>query len=102
MYFYRPPSGGDDAERGRGGHSHRVEVVNRIRERVKEWRAQQWRCKTRTTLERCTTGDETGDKSGSSSRSSKGGRTIIFLTEMRVPGTSSAGIGIPFEQPQCD
>jgi len=39
MYFYRPPSRGDEVEpRDGAGTAIELKLVNRIRERVKEWR----------------------------------------------------------------
>ena len=52
MYYYRPPTtGGEFDPNGNVGIAVELKLVNRIRERLKEWRGQGCPGATRTTLE---------------------------------------------------
>lgn len=52
MFFYRDPKAkADGSQRGRAGEAVELELVNRIRQRVKEWRDSGYPGVTRTTHE---------------------------------------------------
>ncbi len=98
MYFYRPPSRGEEVEPSDGaGTAIELKVVNRIRERVKEWRAQQWPGVTRTTLELLQYWRREGRQQRLFFAQIEAAETIIFLTEAR--GDFRQGVDIPIDEP---
>ena len=98
MYFYRPPSRGDETEpRGGAGTAIELKLVNRIRERVKEWRALQWAGVSRTTLELLHYWRRDGRQQRLFFAQLEAAETIIFLTEARAD--FQQGIDIPLDEP---
>ena len=98
MYFYRPPTGNGEFDPGSVvGTAIELKLVNRIRERVKEWRGQHWPGITRTTLELLTYWQREGRQQRLFFAQLEAAETIIFLTEARADFRQ--GIDIPLDEP---
>lgn len=97
-YFYRdpkaPPSEDEHEARGRWVE---LRLVNLIRERVKEWRAQGWPGVTRTTLELLNYWRREGRRHRLFFAQIEAAEAIIFLTEVRADFLQ--GIEIPLDEP---
>jgi len=98
MYFYRPPSAGRDFDPdGDAGIAIELKLVNRIRERLKEWRNQGHPGVTRTTLELLEYWRREGREPRLFFAQLEAAETIIFLTEARSDFLQ--GISIPTDEP---
>src|SRR5579862_2151726 len=98
MYFYRPPIRGDEADpRDGAGTAIELKLVNRIRERVKEWRAQRWAGVSRTSLELLHYWRRDGRQHRLFFAQLEAAEKIIFLTEARADFRQ--GIDIPLDEP---
>jgi len=97
-YFYRdpkaPPTEGEHEARGQWIE---LALVNLIRERLKDWRAQGWPGSTRTTLELLNYWRREGREQRLFFAQLETAETIIFLTEARADFLQ--GIDIPFDEP---
>jgi type III restriction enzyme len=100
MYFYRPPAGSAVPEED--GHSVAVELtlVNRIRDRIAEWRAADYSGVTRTSLELLRYWRRDGRQHRLFFAQIEAAETIIFLTEARPDFRQ--GIEIPLDEPGED
>ncbi len=101
MYFYKPPAASSETESGEGaGIAIELKLVNRIRQRVKEWREQGWPSATRTTLELLQYWSRDGREHRLFFAQLEAVETIIFLTEARADFLQ--GIRIPIDEPGDD
>jgi len=100
MYFYRPPGG--EAEPGSSGAGVAIELklVNRIRERLKEWRASDYSGVTRTSLELLKYWRRDGREHRLFFAQIEAVETIVFLTEAR--SDLRQGIEVPVDEPGDD
>ncbi len=100
MYFYRPPN--EEAAPGTDGRGAAVELalVNRIRERLVEWRAADYAGVTRTTLELLKYWRRDGRQHRLFFAQIEAAETVIFLTEARADFRQ--GIEIPLDEPGED
>ncbi|MBI1849291.1 MAG: DEAD/DEAH box helicase family protein [Planctomycetes bacterium] len=98
MYFYRPPTKANDADE-ENPTSTVIELilVNRIRERVKEWRHQGWPGVSRTTLELLNYWRREGRQHRLFFAQVEAAETIVFLTEARADFRQ--GIDVPADDP---
>ena len=95
MYYYRPPK---YAATDMGiGTAIELKLVNRIRERVKSWRDQEYPGATRTTLELLQYWHREGRKMKLFFAQLEAAETIIFLTEARQD--LKQGISVPLDEP---
>lgn len=98
MYFYRPPSAGSDFDPdGGAGIAIELKLVNRIRDRLKDWRTQGYPGVTRTTLELLSYWRREGRQHRLFFAQLEAAETIIFLTEARSDFLQ--GISIPTDEP---
>ena len=100
MYFYRPPTG--EAASGQEGRGIAIELklVNRIRQRLEEWRAADYAGVTRTTLELVKYWRRDGRQHRLFFAQIEAAETIILLTEARPDFRQ--GIEIPLDEPGED
>lgn len=85
MYWYRPPATETVDTPGEGaGTAIELKLVNRIRERVKAWRGQDWPGVTRTTLELLRYWRREGRQHRLFFAQMEAVETIVFLTEARA------------------
>lgn len=100
-YYYKPPGsqptlfGAEDL-----GTLIELKLVNRIRERLKQWRAQGWPGITRTTHELLTYWRRAGREPRLFFAQLEAAETIIFLREAR--GDFLQGVDIPLDEPGPD
>ncbi len=101
MYFYRDPKRQPDPT-GRDDGSIQIELkmVNRIRQRVAEWRSQGYPGVTRTTEELLRWWRRDGRRQRLFFTQLEAAETIIFLNEAR--GDFRQGIAIPRDEPSED
>jgi type III restriction enzyme len=99
-YFYRPPGQRDDDESGARGDWRELALVNVIRERIKEWRAQGYPGVTRTTLELLQYWKRDGRNPRLFFTQIEAAETIIFLNEARQDFLQ--GIHVPADEPSDD
>ena len=100
-YFYRPP--GADPATTAGATFVELALVNRIRERVEDWREEVFRTGTgvtRTTLDLMRYWRREGRKQRLFFAQVEAAETIIFLTEAR--GDHLQGIDIPLDEPSAE
>ena len=97
MYFYRPPA--EHGEGGMGGLSVAVELtlVNRIRERLQEWRDADYAGVTRTSLELLKYWRREGRLHRLFFAQLEAAETIVLLTEARQDFLQ--GIELPLDEP---
>lgn len=98
-YFYRPPGGDDEGPAGPGTQIE-LRLVNRIRERLKAWRAgssEPYPGVSRTTLELLQYWRREGRERRLFFAQLEAAETIIFLTEARSDFLQ--GIEIPLDEP---
>jgi type III restriction enzyme len=85
MHYYRPPTtSGESDPNGSLGLTIELKLVNRIRERLKDWRGQGCPGATRTTLELLNYWRRDGRKHRLFFAQLEGAKTIVFLTEART------------------
>jgi type III restriction enzyme len=97
MYYYRPPSKGNEAAPSEGaGTAIELKLVNRIRQRVREWRAAQWAGVSRTTFELLQYWRREGRQHRLFFAQLEAAETIIFLTEARADFRQ--GIDVPRDE----
>jgi type III restriction enzyme len=100
-YFYKPPGaqpalfGAEDL-----GTEIELKLVNRIRERVKEWRKNNWIGSSRTTLELLNYWYRDGREHRLFFAQLEAAETIIFLKEAR--NDFRQGIDVPLDEPGPD
>ncbi len=95
-YFYTEPGGSDDG-RPATGVAIELKLVNRIRQRVGQWRTDGWLGSTGTTLELLQYWHRDGRKHRLFFAQLEAAETIIFLTEARRDYLD--GLTIPFDEP---
>ena len=101
MYFYKPPTTTAETEAGDGvGVAIELKLVNRIRDRLKEWRSQGWPSATRTTLELLQYWHREGRQQRLFFAQLEAVETIVFLAEARADFLQ--GIRIPPDEPSED
>ena len=100
MYFYRPPAGKAAPEEDGRGVAVELALVNRIRERLAEWRAAGYAGVTRTSLELLRYWRRDGRQHRLFFAQLEAAETIIFLTEARPD--LRQGIDVPMDQPGED
>ncbi len=100
MYYYRPPGGETEPGSGGAGVSIELKLVNRIRERLKEWRAANYAGVTRTTFELLKYWRRDGREHRLFFAQIEAAETIIFLTEARADFRQ--GIDVPLDEPGDD
>src|SRR6266581_1219142 len=101
MYFYKAPATSSETEAGEEiGIAIELKLVNRIRQRLKEWRDQGWPSVTRTTLELLQYWYRDGRERRLFFAQLEAAETIIFLTEARADFLQ--GINIPIDEPSED
>jgi type III restriction enzyme len=101
MYYYRPPSKGNESGPADGvGTAVELKLVNRIRQRVREWRGAQWAGVSRTTFELLQYWRREGRQQRLFFAQLEAAETIIFLTEARVD--LRQGIEVPRDEPSED
>lgn len=104
MYYYRPPrSGGEDVPSEDVGTAIELKLVNRIRERLAEWRPLALRGDggvTRTTMELLNYWRRDGRQFRLFFAQMEAAETIIFLTEARKDFLQ--GIEIPWDEPSAE
>ena len=98
-YWYRPPDAGDTDEHVTGVWTE-LTLVNLIRERIKEWRAQGRPGVTRTTRELIEWWTSEGREHRLFFAQLEAAETIIFLTEARADFLQ--GIDPPLDEPSDD
>jgi type III restriction enzyme len=100
MYFYRPLPG--EAANGQEGRGIAIELklVNRIRQRLEEWRAADYAGVTRTTLELVKYWRRDGRQHRLFFAQIEAAETVILLTEARPDFRQ--GIDIPIDEPGED
>jgi type III restriction enzyme len=101
-YFYHDPKAArrlsdNVSEAAVGGITIELKLVNRIRERVKAWRAEGWPGVTRTTLELLQWWRREGRAQPLFFAQLEAAETIIFLTEARADFRQ--GVEIPRDEP---
>lgn len=97
-YFYRDPKAPiSDNEHEARGQWIELEMVNLIRQRLKEWREQGWPGVTRTTLELLNYWRREGRQYPLFYAQLEAAETIIFLTEARADFLQ--GIEVPLDEP---
>jgi len=97
-YFYRDPGApATDDEHAARGQWVELTLVNLIRERVKQWRAQGWPGVTRTTLELLNYWQRDGRQHRLFFAQVEAAEAILFLSEARADFRQ--GIEIPFDEP---
>lgn len=97
MYFYRDPKAKPEKEYGSVvGTAIELKLVNRIRDQVKKWRAQDYPGVTRTTLELLQWWRRDGREKRLFFAQLEAAETIIFLTESRTDFRQ--GIEVPREE----
>ena len=98
MYYYRPPSKGNESAPADGaGTAIELKLVNRIRQRVREWRDAQWAGVSRTTFELLQYWRREGRQHRLFFAQLEAAETIIFLTEARADFRQ--GIEVPRDEP---
>lgn len=101
MYYYRPPTAGGESDlNGSLGITVELKLVNRIRDRLKEWRGQGCPGATRTTLELLNYWRRDGRQHRLFFAQLEGAETIVFLTEARTDFLQ--GIYVPADEPSED
>ncbi len=101
MYYYKPPMAPTETESTEGaGIAIELKLVNRIRERLKEWRTQGWPSATRTTLELLQYWRREGRQHRLFFAQLEAVETIVFLTEARADFLQ--GVSIPMDEPSED
>lgn len=97
-YFYRDPKAPmSDNEHETRGRWTDLELVNLIRQRLREWRAQGWPVVTRTTLELLTYWRREGRQHRLFYAQIEAAETVIFLIEGRADFLQ--GIEVPLDEP---
>lgn len=98
MYHYHDPKAKSDSNNSNGiGITIELKLVNRIRDRVKAWRAEGWPGVTRTTLELLQWWHREGREKRLFFAQREAAETIIFLNEAR--SDFRQGIDIPRDEP---
>jgi len=97
LYFYRDPKRETDE---RGGLAIEMQLVNRIRERVKAWRESGYAGVTRTSLELLQHWRREGREKRLFFAQIEAAETVIFLLEARADFRQ--GLGIPRDEPSED
>jgi type III restriction enzyme len=97
MYYYRPPGPVGDGESDGLGTLIELKLVNRIRQRLKEWQAAGRPGVTRTTLELLEYWMREGRQQRLFFAQREAAETIIFLSEARADFRQ--GIEIPLDEP---
>jgi type III restriction enzyme len=97
MYYYRPPGPVSEGEADGLGTLIELKLVNRIRQRLKEWQAAGRPGVTRTTLELLEYWMREGRQQRLFFAQREAAETIIFLTEARADFRQ--GIEIPLDEP---
>jgi len=101
VYYYRPPT--TDSEAGPSdsrGTAIELKLVNRIRKRIAEWRAQGWSGASATTLELLEYWRRDGRQHRLFFAQLEAAETIIFLTEARADFLQ--GVDVPVDEPSED
>jgi type III restriction enzyme len=98
MYYYRPPSRGNESAPTDGaGTAIELKLVNRVRQRVREWGEAQWAGVSRTTFELLQYWRREGREQRLFFAQLEAAETIIFLTEARAD--FHQGIDVPRDEP---
>lgn len=98
FYYYRPPrTGAEDDADADVGTAIELKLVNRIRERLQQWREARWPGTTRTTRELLEYWRRDGRQQRLFFAQLEAAETIVFLTEAR--GDLLQGIAIPTDEP---
>ncbi len=97
MYFYHPPAGPDATSDAPTGIAIELKLVNLVRDRVKQWRADGWPGVTGTTLELLEYWRREGRLHRLFFAQLEAAETIIFLTEARRDYRQ--GIDVPIDEP---
>jgi type III restriction enzyme len=101
MYYYRPPTtGGEFDPNGNVGVAVELKLVNRIRERLREWRGQGYSGASGTTLELLNYWRRDGRRHRLFFAQLEAAETIVFLTEAR--SDFQQGIYVPSDEPSED
>ncbi|MCA1560781.1 MAG: DEAD/DEAH box helicase family protein [Acidobacteria bacterium] len=100
MYFYHPPSGPEAAADAPTGIAIELKLVNLVRTRVKQWRAEGWPGVSGTTLELLEYWRRDGRQQRLFFAQLEATETIVFLTEARRDYLQ--GIDVPLDEPSLD
>lgn len=94
MYYYRPP-GKEEADKG--GYHIEMDLANRVRDKVREWRLAGWPGVTRTSLDLLKHWTREGRERPLFFAQVEAAETVIFLTEGRAD--LRQGITVPRDEP---
>ena len=98
LYYYRPPRSGAEGDAAADvGTAIELKLVNRIRERLRQWREAAWPGATRTTRELLEYWRRDGRQQRLFFAQLEAAETIVFLAEAR--GDFRQGIEIPPDEP---
>jgi type III restriction enzyme len=97
MYFYRPPGGEPEGDSKGPGIAIELKLVNRIRERLRDWRAANYAGASRTTLELLNYWRREGREHRLFFAQIEAAETVILLAEARQDFLQ--GIELPLDEP---
>lgn len=100
MYYYRDPKASPNSQGKIGGTAIELLLVNHIRQRVADWRAQGYPNSTRTTAELLQYWRRDGRRHRLFFAQLEAAETIIFLTEARADLLQ--GLPIPTDEPSVE